>query len=196
MEHTMANIENPAQEKFSQATSDLFNPNNFSANPLLKYVKRLAGQYPGSDPKESLQQAIHQGLEYTMKTGIEIQNPAAWLRVAVRGILNNQVRNNKRQKNLTDKWTDIHPTTYRDPSENLEFEEQIELIYRSLQNLSTDDREILDLYLCQNKSYEEIQNYYGHINIEIGTIRQRVSRAKKRLKNEFHSLIADPGSKV
>jgi RNA polymerase sigma factor (sigma-70 family) len=186
----MTNISNTqtAHQKFCTEITDLFDPNNSSGIALIKYAKAMARRYPGSDPNEILQKAIYQGLQYTHGNGIEIKTPAAWLRTAIMGILNNQVRKSKNEKKLAETWRQNHPTTSNDPSEKLECEDTSEQIKLALQTLSNEDQEILNLYVYQDKSYEEIKKYYEPEDIQIGTIRQRVSRAIKRLAKAFHSL--------
>ena len=67
-----------------------------------------------------------------------------------------------------------------DPFAGLLKSERRRLLTESMENLSEPHREILRLYAFAGESYESIAALLG---IEIGTVKSRISRAKKELRN-------------
>jgi RNA polymerase sigma factor (sigma-70 family) len=164
--------------------------NELAMKSLQIYIKTLRLRYNlgDIDSLDVLNEAIYRAIIYFRNNPVEIINLKAWLRTAINLILMNQVRLKRKEENIAKLYIEIEPTTSNDPSEKLECEDTSKQIKLALQTLSDEDQEILNLYVYQDKSYEEIKKYYEPGDIQIGTIRQRVSRAIKRLTKAFHSL--------
>ena len=79
------------------------------------------------------------------------------------------------------------------PDEPLMREERVSLVHQALQMLTDEHRQILVLREMEELPYEEIA---AILNINIGTVRSRISRARGQLKNNLETLQAqqDPAS--
>lgn len=75
------------------------------------------------------------------------------------------------------------------PIDELEQEEDLKLLRRALQKLPEQQREILVLARFQQLPYEQIADLLG---IEIGTVKTRVHRAIKQLRDIYFELTREP----
>jgi len=75
--------------------------------------------------------------------------------------------------------------TSESPDEGLLREERVALVHRAMDMLTEQHRAILVLREMQNVSYEDIAQI---LDINIGTVRSRISRARNQLKQHLESL--------
>lgn len=75
------------------------------------------------------------------------------------------------------------------PIDELEQEQELKLLRRALQKLPEQQREILVLARFQQLPYEQIADLLG---IEIGTVKTRVHRAIKQLRDVYFELTREP----
>jgi RNA polymerase sigma factor (sigma-70 family) len=186
-----------AEQKFGEEVSDLLHPYNPQGTTLRRFIRRQIQQWHlnSFDAEDVLQEAILQGLRYTRKTGKEIHNPTAWLRVTTLRILQNGVRQTIRKEQLPENLKLINPANSDDPALQLELKDSLNQLAIARQNLSDEDQEILTLYFDQDKTYEQIQAYYERKDnewINLPTIRKRVSRAKDRAFKAFQEINGSP----
>lgn len=71
------------------------------------------------------------------------------------------------------------------PDQPLIREERVEMVHTALQMLTEEHRVILVLREMQDTSYEDIADI---LNINIGTVRSRLSRARNQLKLQLETL--------
>ncbi|MCF8011941.1 MAG: sigma-70 family RNA polymerase sigma factor [Clostridiales bacterium] len=79
------------------------------------------------------------------------------------------------------------------PEEAFEKKEFRGLVHTALKNLSSEHRTILVLREMQDYSYEEIADVVG---CNLGTVKSRMSRARKALKKEITKLAAESGRRL
>jgi len=72
------------------------------------------------------------------------------------------------------------------PSDHLEEKQLIEILHRQLLKLKNRDREIIILKDFEDHSYEEIARI---LRIELGTVKSRLSRARRNLKDLMKDYI-------
>ncbi len=77
-------------------------------------------------------------------------------------------------------WEPPDPSDASDPFAELRKSERRRLLNEAMEQLSEPHREVLRLYAFAGESYESIAALLG---IEIGTVKSRISRAKKELRN-------------
>ena len=74
------------------------------------------------------------------------------------------------------------------PGEGLEKKQESKILHRALAKLQEDDREVLLLSRFENMKYKEIADLFGCLE---GTIKARVHRAIKRLRDIFFELSGE-----
>lgn len=90
-----------------------------------------------------------------------------------------------REAGAADPIADVEP-----PDQRILQNESVRRIREAMLRLSDDHRIILDLREMQDLSYEDIA---VALDISIGTVRSRLSRARNALKSELESADTDPG---
>jgi RNA polymerase sigma-70 factor (ECF subfamily) len=105
----------------------------------------------------------------------------AWLLMIVRNVCYDRLR----RKGARDRYTDFNEAIHSadrqmpDPEAELLTAERRELLEKSLAELPAEYREILVLREQEQLSYREISNI---VNIQLGTVMSRLSRARRRLQ--------------
>lgn len=74
------------------------------------------------------------------------------------------------------------------PLDAIEYGQDIEILQKALQKLPAEKREVLVLSRFQNLKYHEIADL---MNCKVGTIKLRVHRAMKDLRNIFFTLTSE-----
>lgn len=104
-----------------------------------------------------------------------------WLYGVARRVLANQRRGNRRSSRLKDRLASQFVAHQAEPAP-LEDEEEFERVVTALRRLSDDDAEILRLTAWEALTPSEIATAMG---IAPGTARQRISRARQRLRKQL-----------
>ena len=122
-------------------------------------------------------------------SGEEIRNPGAW----IRGTALNVIREMHRQKQKEQPNSELvklqaYP---QDNESNREKEQNFFKLKNLLKDLNEKDRQILELRFFQDLSWQEVTDYLSSQGetLTVATVRQRGSRALKRLKKAY---LADP----
>jgi RNA polymerase sigma factor (sigma-70 family) len=111
------------------------------------------------------------------------QSALPWLLGVATNVCRNGARSLFRHKaalgRLTSRGTDVDDEAGR-VDERLDSESQMRLVLEQLQQLSHEDREIIELSAWDGLGYDEIA---VALDIPVGTVRSRLSRARTRLRN-------------
>lgn len=110
-----------------------------------------------------------------------------WLYGVARRVLANQRRSHRRRGRLSDRLAAEFVTHESDPP-RLENAEEFSRVANALGRLSTDDAELLRLMAWEALTPAEIATTMG---IAPGTARQRISRARQRLRKQLDNDGAD-----
>jgi RNA polymerase sigma-70 factor (ECF subfamily) len=101
-------------------------------------------------------------------------------------------RRSKVSLDLGDEGNQMDPIDKSEsPDEPMLRDERVEMVHIALDQLSEDHRAVLVLRELEDASYEDISEI---LNISIGTVRSRISRARAQLKIALETLD-DPNSK-
>ena len=174
--------------QFLDEISDILAPSNVRGKAFLNYLQRTGKQLNirNLNPHELVSEAVMRGLAYIDDTSKGIDNTQAWLRKVCSHIMYDMVKGEKRNRLLKAKNKDISEVA--DPFTEVEADEQKMLLEKVFPLLSKEDREILDLRFYRGFSYKEIQQHYLELtgsSIKIPALRQRESRAVRRLRKKF-----------
>jgi len=107
----------------------------------------------------------------------ELENVRAWLFRVTRNRLIDYYRTHKRHAEIPDNLPEAVPST--EPVVNLS-----KCLPKALQNLNTEDREIIEL--CDLEGLNQAE-YAEHKHLSVAGAKSRIQRARKRLKEELHS---------
>jgi len=84
----------------------------------------------------------------------------------------------------------IESRKYKDsrnnPEQNLEEKEELEMLHIAINQLETEDREIIILREFESYSYEEISEM---LNLPAGTVMSRLFYARKKLAEKMKGLM-------
>lgn len=118
-------------------------------------------------------------------------SPIAWLLVTADRSANNLVRARRREAALVDRLArtrDVAAVVDAAP----QFPDVLpDGLRNSLDKLGRADREVLNLAIVAELSYEEIANALG---VPVGTVRSRLSRAKARLRSVMSRSTGNPST--
>lgn len=164
---------------------------------LYRYALRLTRNE--KDAEDLLQDTFLRAMRFweSYKSGT---NCKAWLFRIMKNQFLNEIDRSKRapdQMSLEDseEWylysqlKDAGPETVQnDPATIFELHDWGEHIRRAVDQLPEDFREVLVLYDGEGLSYQEISEL---LEIPIGTVRSRLSRARKRLQKELAPIMLE-----
>lgn len=151
---------------------------------LLRIARRLT--WPDQDLGADLvQDAVLKGLRSLKSGKLEITpNVGAWLKQAVYLEFLMHKRNSKRLTYLESETFDQQCATNPKPFSS-EISPEIE---RALAELPDDQRILIILVDIEEHEYQEVSNM---LNIPMGTVRSRLSRARWKLANRLHHLAGN-----
>jgi len=112
----------------------------------------------------------------------------AWMFHIARNARFDYYRKHPPDKLLSEDTTDVLPSPAPFPSHRLEQEQQGRLLECALYQLPPEKREVLILSRYQEMKYEQIAEVMG---CEVGTVKVRVHRALKELRETFLKLSGD-----
>jgi RNA polymerase sigma factor (sigma-70 family) len=183
------------QKAFSSAVSKLLLPNNPEGTAFLNFVCHYlyVWNIRDIDPKDIISEAVFRGLRFIHLNHQPIKVPKAWLRGTCLNVMKDQVdetvHNDQRSRSLKEcSYETESPLTI---AERLEF---LDKFYEALDRLEPNDKDLVQLRLIEDKSYEQI-HYWLKVRDgqapEIPTIRKRYSRALTHLKDVFSMVYQD-----
>jgi RNA polymerase sigma-70 factor (ECF subfamily) len=149
--------------------------------PLFNYYLRLAGDRGAAE--DMVQDVFFRILRYrhTYKDGTPF---VTWMYAIARNARNDYLRKNRREVALEpdeNVAADPAPTA----AESVAARQESELLRRALSALPEEKRELLILSRYQNLKYEQIA---GLLGCEVGTIKVRVHRAVRELREVYAEL--------
>ncbi len=117
--------------------------------------------------------------------------PKTWLMGIALNLTRNQFHKNYRRNEVSlnqyqdgdddkDSWLDSLHVNYNNPEDIVSSQETIQSVMDIFNSMSEEMRNTASMVLVDNLSYE---NTAQEMNIPIGTVRSRVSRARQMLKN-------------
>lgn len=188
-----------AQASFLSQVSEILSPHNSQGDSLLGYVRRTGQQLALSDVdvREVISEATTRGLRHIQNRQEAIHNPQAWLRKVCAYILYDLVKDEKRTRELKLKNTSSLDIGTPDSFSKIESEETRKALQVAFTQLSKEDQKILNLRFYEGMDYRDIQRYYfgkTGIEVKIPTLRQRESRALKRLRAKFQKTYMPSAS--
>ncbi|MBE9136512.1 sigma-70 family RNA polymerase sigma factor [Nodosilinea sp. LEGE 07088] len=186
----------PAQDVFDQVLSEILGQDNPRATPILSAIQRTLRQYHLDDQIEAyeiLHEAYLRGKK-KLQTGEVIRSPYAWLKSTAFHVIYERKR--KQRSSATD--PQVIEAVLADNRLNLMQQqvilEELDLLYQALARLNEEDPEgacLLYLHNVCDWSWRQISQRLvaeGQPLVAETTLRQRASRAKRRLREIF--LIA------
>jgi DNA-directed RNA polymerase specialized sigma24 family protein len=195
-------IESPAQDIFDQALIEILGRSNPQAYSIISAIQRILKQYRLSahtEAYEVLHEAYLRGKK-KIQAGEEIYNAHAWLKATAFHVISERKRKNR--AGLTE--PSILEAIVLDERQNLLqqqiLKEELELLHQALAMLQAEDPEttqMLYLKIVENWSWSSIHGWLSHQGQEVASetaLRQRASRAKKRLRELFLQLIEPTAS--
>lgn len=193
--------ESPVQDIFDQALTEILGKDNPQAVSLLSSVQRTLRQYRLTthfEACEILHEAYLRGKK-KLQSGETIHNVYAWLKVTAFHVI--YERRRKYRAGTTEPH--ILEATILDDRINLLQQliavEEIDIFYQALGTLHREDPEttcLLYLKMIQEWSWSQIRDWLisqGQVPPSEATLRQRASRAKRRLRDILVMLMALSG---
>jgi RNA polymerase sigma-70 factor, ECF subfamily len=114
------------------------------------------------------------------------RNFFTWYYKILRNLCLNFIRDNKNRKEefFLERRKDI--ASRSNPEQNLEEKEELKLLHNTINQLETEDREIIILREFEGYSYEEISEM---LNLPAGTVMSRLFYARKKLAENMKRLM-------
>jgi RNA polymerase sigma-70 factor (ECF subfamily) len=148
--------------------------------PLFRYLLHLTRNQTVSE--DLAQEAFMRVLKYASTYNPNLGFPV-WLFGIARNLYFDSLRR-KKAESISDGFTDIRSSDPM-PEELVTRKQDVTLLEKALQQLPSDKREVLVLSRFQNLRYEEIARL---TSCEVGTVKVRVYRALKQLRENFRRL--------
>ena len=152
---------------------ELFLPHLDAAYNLARWIVER-----DQDAQDVVQEAYVRALKGFK--GFRGANARAWLLTIVRNTAYSWTR--KHPSNIIPFDEAIHSAQMEEPVSESWHEERKRQLYEALNRLSVDFREVLVLYEIEGWSYKQIASA---LNVPVGTIMSRLSRARRRLQEEL-----------
>lgn len=150
---------------------------------LRRYARHLSRNADQADDlvQESLARAIARIDSWEPGTNLQ-----AWLIVILRNIFLNECRRAKRERISLEQLHPAKPTQMSAPQEaSLKLAE----LEKAFVSLSNDHRTVLELVVLKGKTYEQSAKI---LNVTMGTIKSRLSRARTRLGEIMDGEVPQP----
>lgn len=148
--------------------------------PLFRYLMHLSRNQPLSE--DLVQEAFVRVLKYASSFDTKQSFPL-WLFGIGRNLYFDSLRRTRGEA-TTDSFADIRSSAPM-PEEMVTRKQDVAILEKALQQLPADKREVLVLSRFQNLRYEEIARL---TSCEVGTVKVRVYRALKQLRENFCQL--------
>ncbi len=155
--------------------------------PLLPTVRATARRILGDD--DAAADAVQEALISLWQAGPVPDHLRRWLlRTVVHRSLHAR-RTNHRRAHWEDKGGEaVLSCTLCDPERQLEVRELLDVLEASLDGLSPDQRQVIELRDIDGLEYREIA---ARLDVPVGTVRSRLNRARARVRESADRLMAD-----
>jgi RNA polymerase sigma-70 factor, ECF subfamily len=157
---------------------ELFLPHLDAAYNLARWIVER-----DQDAQDVVQEAYARALKSF--SGFRGVNPRAWLLTIVRNTAYNWIQKHLREENLIPFDEKIHAVPVGDSRSESSYEKRKQQLQEALTRLPPDFREVLVLYEFEGWSYKEMASA---LNVPIGTVMSRLSRARRRLQEAISEL--------
>ena len=157
---------------------ELFLPHLDAAYNLARWIVER-----DQDAQDVVQEAYARALKSF--AGFRGVNPRAWLLTIVRNTAYNWIQKHLREENLIPFDEKIHAVSVSDSRSESAYEKRKQQLQEALTKLPPDFREVLVLYEFEGWSYKEMASA---LNVPIGTVMSRLSRARRRLQEAISEL--------
>ena len=114
------------------------------------------------------------------------RNFFTWYYKILRNLCLNFIRDNKNRKEENFLERNINTVSGNNPEQTLEEKEELEMLHKTINQLETEEREILILREFENYSYDEIANM---LDIPVGTVMSRLFYVRKKLAEKMKSVM-------
>ena len=109
-------------------------------------------------------------------------NARAWLLTTVRNTAYSWLKRRRHDLNMVSFDEALHTTEHDEVLSESEHEARAQILREALSKLPTEYREVLMLYEIERWSYKQLASA---LNVPIGTVMSRLSRARQRLRREI-----------
>jgi predicted RNA polymerase sigma factor len=180
----------PAQDGLDQALSDILGKDNPRAVPILNAIQRTLHQYHLEEQYEAyeiLHEAYLRGKK-KLQTGEIIRSPYAWLRATAFHVIYERQRKHRASATDPQVMEAVLPDPGLHPMQQQQLNEELDQLYRALHLLHQEDPEgtcLLYLRNVRSLSWSQISHWLAAQGQPVPTavtLRQRASRAKRRLR--------------
>lgn len=114
------------------------------------------------------------------------RNFFTWYYKILRNLCLNFIRDNKNRNEEYFFESRKYEVSRNNPEQNLEEKEELEMLHVAINQLETEDREIIILREFENYSYDEISEM---LNLPAGTVMSRLFYARKKLAEKMKRLM-------
>jgi RNA polymerase sigma factor (sigma-70 family) len=179
------------RQQIDQVFMALYEAKSPESSALFSYIQRLLGQFrlrTAYEVKDILVEVYARGI-VTLAKGKTIDNPQAWIKRASLNVIREFRRDADRVKyNSLDEQPNLVGSG-EDHLEKMILEDDVKIILQAFEELSEDDRYILDLRIVHGFSWQEISDHMAIQGIDVpeNTLRQRGFRALRRLRSFYDS---------
>lgn len=190
------------RERFDREFRALLDSDNPETQSIWTYIARLLQQFCldkcGITVDEILSDVYSRGIQRIVERKKPIENPLGWIRLTALNVVREMWRSQRRSVPLDScTWLEFELTSTEAPEilvAGEEIENNIQILYAALQQLTIEDKEILYWRFIDGLSWYEIgqclvRNGEGTLNE--ATLRQRGCRALARLRQLFHQIKSE-----
>lgn len=179
----------PAVQKFNEEVYILLKANTAQARSLFAYIQRSLWQYR-LDKRITVTdvfiEAYIRGVKYLLSSGGEtIKKPSAWMRITILNVIREKSRDSKRLVSLD--WDLVSETEEAGTSET-DYSECFVAIMQAFNQLSHDERKIIQLRYFENKSWQAVREKLGESELTLAALRKRGQRTLDKLRQEYHKI--------
>lgn len=190
------------RERFDREFRALLDSDNPDTQSIWSYIARLLQQFcldkRGITVDEVLSDVYSRGIRRIVEREEPIENPLGWIRVTALNVVREMQRSQWRSIPLDScRWLEFELASAETPEilvAGEDIENNIQILYAALKQLSVEEQEILCWRFIDGLSWYEIgqcliRNGEGSPNE--ATLRQRGCRALARLRKLFHEIKAE-----
>ena len=154
---------------------------NIFAKRIYNTCYRIVGN--GEDAEDTMQEAFIKAYSH-LDSYLEGTPFEAWLvKIAINTSIDKVRKKEVEVYAFNEEWTSEYNTD-NDDSDWVDIYDKIESVKKAIMELADNDKLIVNLYLMEGYDHEEIAEI---LNINIGTVRVRYTRAKQRLLTILNS---------
>lgn len=184
----------PPANNLDMAIAEILEADSPYAYSTLTTIQRYLIQFHLQarwEAAEILSEAYLRGQDLISR-GTSIYNPHAWLKRTAYNIVREKVRHSQRQIPTCREMLEAVPSPDRDHLGKLDLEAEIDALWQALDQLAQDDPDTMQLLVwrfLEERSWQDIQASLQATGTTVSDValRQRASRAKKRLRQFFHA---------